>query len=150
MGYLGHDEWDESVKDKFFSPMNDKIGLKSAPDMFGMVIHANIISMFLDGCYINQLSKKLNYAISAIAIFFMVGLFRWMYRRVNPGYWKIARGAQLTMLFSLFVLTAILFYVFHLNVSIGMLTAGVILSWDFVKMYENIIIKRQTFFKDEP
>lgn len=59
MGYLGEYAGDPYIiEDKFFSPLKAYIPVKTAPDMFGVVFHANTISMILNQRFIDQLSPK--------------------------------------------------------------------------------------------
>ena len=55
MGFIGPDTNTIVTEDIFYSPMNDKIYGRAYPDMYGVVVHANIISMILDGDYINSM-----------------------------------------------------------------------------------------------
>lgn len=143
MGYLGQDEWEMSTRDKFFTPLNEELALRSLPDMFGLVIHANVISMMLDNCYINPSSKMETWLISIILIFLMVYLFRYFFLTFNPGYFKAARLVQLTVFFALFLLATLLFYRFHYRLNLSFVLVGVVLSWDIVKIYQHVFIKKQ-------
>ncbi|MEI7811049.1 MAG: CHASE2 domain-containing protein [Ignavibacteria bacterium] len=55
MGYLGTDINTKTLEDVFFTPMNEKYAGRTFPDMYGVVIHANILSMMLHGNFINRL-----------------------------------------------------------------------------------------------
>ncbi len=56
-GFLGDFFGDPSWDDKFFTPLNPKIGGRSNPDMFGVVVHANIASMVLYESPINSMGE---------------------------------------------------------------------------------------------
>lgn len=63
------------VEDKHFTPLNPVVGGKSIPDMFGVVIHANIISMLIKGDFMYRIS---NFWLTAIALFlnfFLIAYF---------------------------------------------------------------------------
>ncbi len=75
MGYLGDYVGQPSWDDKFFTPMNKVVGGRANPDMFGLVIHANVISMILDEDYINTISDNAKYAIAFLVCLFTVALF---------------------------------------------------------------------------
>lgn len=51
MGYMGPDFKTLTTEDIFFTPMNEQYIGKSIPDMYGIVVHANVISMILDESY---------------------------------------------------------------------------------------------------
>jgi CHASE2 domain-containing sensor protein len=55
MGYLGPDINTKTLDDVFFTPMNEKYAGRTFPDMYGIVIHGNILSMMIHGNYINHL-----------------------------------------------------------------------------------------------
>ena len=57
-----------------FHPMNPVFSGKSFPDMYGIVIHANILSMILSDQYINMASKNMSY-VYAFIITFLFSLF---------------------------------------------------------------------------
>src|SRR3972149_1488619 len=45
LGYMGPDLNTKSLEDIFFTPLNERYAGKSFPDMYGVVVHANIVSM---------------------------------------------------------------------------------------------------------
>lgn len=147
LGYMGQSEWDESIKDKFYTPMNDKVGLKSTPDMFGVVIHANIISMVLDGCYINEISKRWNILLNIFWIVGLIIIFRWIWSRVNTGYFKLVRLVQIGLILVWFFIVGGLFYFFHLHINTSIPLVVMVLGWDIVKFYENVVVRHQKFLK---
>lgn len=75
MGFLGDDLTDTSWDDKFFTPLNIKYAGKSRPDMYGVVVHANIVSMILAEDYIDELEPWQEYAIAFVLVFLNVILF---------------------------------------------------------------------------
>ncbi|MCX6153969.1 MAG: CHASE2 domain-containing protein [Candidatus Kapabacteria bacterium] len=75
MGFLGPDLKTKTLEDIFFTPMNAKYIGRSFPDMYGVVIHANIISMILDGKFYNRNSVIWSHVLSFIIIYLNVLLF---------------------------------------------------------------------------
>jgi len=75
MGFLGNYFGDPSWNDKYFTPLNNKVAGRANPDMFGVVIHANIVAMILNEDYVNALSEWLKVVIAFIICFFTVALF---------------------------------------------------------------------------
>lgn len=147
LGYTGVGEWSESSKDKFYTPLNKQITLKSLPDMFGVFVHANVLSMILDNHFINKSSKTFDFLLAFIVITLMVIFLRNYYYTVNPGYWKTVRFIQLAVFFTLFVLSIFAFYFLHFKIDMTKTLVGVILSWDVLKIYEGIFVKKQKFFQ---
>ncbi len=68
MGYMGPDFSTLTTEDIFFTPMNVQYIGKSIPDMYGIVVHANVISMILDESYYNIVDLYL----AAVGIFIYV------------------------------------------------------------------------------
>jgi CHASE2 domain-containing sensor protein len=56
IGYMGETIFEKSFDDKFYTPLNQNYVGKSTPDMFGVVVHANIISMILAEDYIDEMN----------------------------------------------------------------------------------------------
>ena len=147
IGYLGTEEWDQSIKDKFSTPMNPKIATKSIPDMYGMSIHANITHMILEAEYIDKLSKGQTALINFALILFLVIIFNKIYTTVNAGYWKIIKVIQLLLFAVLFLIVSGVMFFFNLKLELGVGIIGAVLSWDAVKWYNNLYLKRQKFFQ---
>jgi CHASE2 domain-containing sensor protein len=105
MGYMGrnlsHNTWGE---DKFFTPLNKKFAGKSFPDMYGIVVHANIISMVLNKNYIEVMPEGLSFVI----LYFNVVIFSYLLRKM-----PLAYGA-VTILWQLIVTILLLFVVLML------------------------------------
>lgn len=74
LGYLGTPIGSPfDVEDKFFTPLNKTTSGKSLPDMFGVVVHANILKMFLENDFIYEVSNFWVYLITYLFVFlFMV------------------------------------------------------------------------------
>jgi CHASE2 domain-containing sensor protein len=82
MGFLGDDLTDTSWDDKFFTPLNKKYAGKSRPDMYGVVVHANIVSMILSEDYIDELAAWQEYLIAFLLVFLNVVLFTIITRKM--------------------------------------------------------------------
>jgi CHASE2 domain-containing sensor protein len=81
-GFLGEYFGDPSWDDKFFTPLNKKVSGRANPDMFGPVVHANIVAMVLNEDYINELSEWQKYLIAVIICFLNVVIFYGIHRRL--------------------------------------------------------------------
>ena len=69
VGYVNTDPF--NIEDKHFTPLNEKFVGKSIPDMNGVIIHANILSMLLNNDYITETPAWINWGIG----FFLCWLF---------------------------------------------------------------------------
>lgn len=73
MGYLGEPTGNPyDIEDKHFTPLNTKYTGKSAPDMFGVVIHANIVKMLIHKNFITVIPKSVSYLLAFVISFIFV------------------------------------------------------------------------------
>src|SRR6478736_8648 len=108
MGYLGDYIGDPSWDDKFFTPLNKKVGGRANPDMFGPVVHANIVSMILEEDYINTINEWTKYLIAFIVYLLTVALFIWIDHNLPAWFDALSVTIQLVelLLISSFIIFA--------------------------------------------
>lgn len=66
------------VSDLYFTPMNDRYSGKSYPDMYGIEIQANIISMVLDKEYYTLIPRFFNYLVAAFFVYMNMVVFTYI------------------------------------------------------------------------
>lgn len=82
VGYLGMPTGSKfDVSDKFFTPLNSYTSGKSNSDMFGAVIHANILNMLLQNSFMYKISNFWVYFLSFLSVFFAFILLLWLYEK---------------------------------------------------------------------
>lgn len=86
LGFLGPDIRTMVFEDIFFTPMNPNYMGKAYPDMYGLVIHANVISMILEEDYINSLSFFIVLIITFIIIYINMALFNYIDKKYENLY----------------------------------------------------------------
>jgi CHASE2 domain-containing sensor protein len=138
-GYLGDDFSDRSWEDKFFTPINLKYAGRSNPDMFGAVIHANIISMILNEDFIDRQSQNASRVTAIVICFFTVYLFTWIYRRLPQWYDGLTKTLQLIMVFLLLTSNIFIFHFFNYKVNITLAAIMVALSGDALEVFYGLI-----------
>ena len=74
-GFHGNDLADDATEDKYLTPLNLNPGSGLVPDMFGVVIHANIISMILNEDFIEPNSLTGTLIISLIVSLISAPIF---------------------------------------------------------------------------
>lgn len=139
MGYIGEDSWAESINDKLYTPLNPKYTGRALPDMYGVVIHANIIAMILSGNYIYDFPKWLVMLLEILFTYVNVVMIHWIYRRFHVAFHPITRTIQLLEFSILFFMTAYLFHYFQFRVDLGSGILGLALAYDFVMIYESLL-----------
>ncbi len=148
IGYLGSDEWNLPVRDRYFTPLNSKYSGRSLPDMFGMVIHANIISMILQEKYIFEFPKWLTRILEVMFCYFNVILIRKTYRKFPEPFHGITRALQIFEFILVFLLISVLFHYFNIRIAFDTGILALVLTYDFVMIYESMIRKRLPFLKN--
>ena len=134
-GYLGKNFGDTSWDDKFFTPLNKNFAGKTNPDMYGVVIHANIVSMILRGDYINTLGEGANYLIGILVCFLNVMFFSWIYRRLPRWYDGLTKLIQIFELMIMLFIVVMVFHFFSLKLEITIAFAVTAVVGDGLEVY---------------
>ncbi|HEU5289792.1 MAG TPA: CHASE2 domain-containing protein [Cyclobacteriaceae bacterium] len=139
MGFLGRDLRDTSWDDKFFTPLNKVYAGKSRPDMYGPVVHANIVSMILNEDYVEELVEWQEYAIAIIICFLNVALFSLIHDRIPKWYDTLTIILQLTqiVLFTFAMMYVFSWADFKLNLTLTL--AALALVGTCYEIYESIV-----------
>lgn len=109
IGYSGRDDWNEPMLDKHYTPMNPKYAGKSPPDMYGYVIHANIVKMILDGKFIRQIPIWFTFVFAFLLCYLNVLIPMWIHGKWYAFYYLLSRVLQIVQLAGFFFLIAFLF-----------------------------------------
>jgi len=133
--YIGHHTWE----DKFFTPLNSNYVGKANPDMYGVVVHANIVSMILKGHYINDMSDWINLPISLVLIFLNVWLFSFLFIRLEMWY----DGATFFLtIFEVMLLIIVVLFIFdryNYRVDITLPSIALFLTGNLIEIYYGLI-----------
>ncbi len=140
MGFMGEGFNDlTTVEDKFYTPLNPQYAGRAFPDMFGVVIHANILAMILNRDFIDTMPAFISIAINILLCFFNVVLFSWIYFRFPLWYDGVTKTLQLIETFLLLLLVILFFHWFNyaLNFTLGI--ASILLASDALEVYHSVI-----------
>jgi CHASE2 domain-containing sensor protein len=144
MGFLGDYFGDPSWGDKFFTPLNKKVAGRANPDMFGLVVHANIVAMILNEDFIEELADWVPFTIAFITCLLIVALFV----VIDQKYPHLFDGASVVIQIVLILLTSGLVVYSFVNWGIKLdleytlaATAFVGPCYDIFKTVENFIRK---------
>lgn len=137
LGYMGetiqNDKyWDE---DKFYTPLNKKFAGKSFPDMYGVTVHANIVSMILNETYINELNETWNLVITIILCLLSVMIFAYIYNHIHV--WWDGLSVIVMILFALVIIGSQLYIFenFRTEVDISFVLIYLFLLGNFLELY---------------
>jgi CHASE2 domain-containing sensor protein len=138
--YLGKYLGDrESLEDKFYTPLNEKYIGRAFPDMFGGVVHANIITMILNEDYINTISETQSTALGIILAFLNVALFSLIYKILPKWYDGMTKLFQLAEIaaFTFLILYLLDEYSFKLQMELALV--AIALSGDALEVYYGVV-----------
>jgi len=147
MGFLGDYIGDPSWDDKFFTPLNKIVGGRANPDMFGLVVHANVVSMILDEDYINTISEWAKYLIAFIVCLLTVALFNWIDHHLPAWFDALSVTIQLVevLLISFFIIFAFASWNLKLDLTLAIAVSALVgPSYDIFKSFQNEINRRLT------
>ena len=123
-------------EDKFYTPRNENYVGKAYPDMFGVVVHANVIATILDRNYIDKSPIWLEYAMAFILMFLNVSFFAFIYRDHGDLYDITTKTIQIfeLLLFSALMVFSITMFQTKINLSYALI--GIALAGDLLEIYQ--------------
>ncbi|MFN6944242.1 MAG: CHASE2 domain-containing protein [Cytophagaceae bacterium] len=133
--YIGHNTWE----DKFFTPLNQNYIGKANPDMYGVVIHANIISMILQGEYINDMPDWLNWLLGIIVVYINVWFCCFTFLRMKELYEGVVLVVAFAQILPLLYLVLRVFEHFHYTFNITFPIIAIVLAGNLVEVYYGIL-----------
>lgn len=138
--YLGDYLGDRrAIEDKYFTPLNEKYIGRAYPDMFGGVIHANIVSMILNEDYINAMDDFSEIILAIILCFLNVALFSLIYRRIPRWYDGITKLFQLIEIGFLTYIMIITLDQNSFKIELGLALFAVAISGDSLEVYYGVV-----------
>ncbi|WP_448520356.1 CHASE2 domain-containing protein [Rhodoflexus sp.] len=142
MCYMGGEytstTWDT---DKYYTPLNSKQIGRSPPDMYGGVVHANIVSMILHENYINESPEWLASSLAVLICLLNVAVFAAISDHRFLGVWYdiLSKLIQLTEVVLLVYILLVVFLNYRLKMDFTATIAVVLLSGDIFEIY-NVLI----------
>jgi CHASE2 domain-containing sensor protein len=138
--YLGEELGDrKSFEDKFITPLNSHYAGRTLPDMYGGVIHANIVSSVLNRDYVNYMSEVQGYIVAILLCLVNVVAFTYVYKRLPRWYDGITKLIQLMELFVLYGIMIWVFNEYNLKLDLGIGMVAVALAGDSLEVYHGVV-----------
>jgi len=138
--YLGKYLGDrESLEDKYFTPVNKKYIGRAFPDMYGGVIHANIVSMILNEDYANEMGEITSYLLAIFLCLINVALFSIIYHRIPRWYDGVTKLIQLVEIFALVSMIIAGFHLYSYKLELIPSLAVIALAGDSLEVYYGVI-----------
>ena len=134
LGYVNENP--DDIEDKKFTPMNERFFGKSIPDMNGIVVHANIISMVLDNNYIKKLPSWVNWLVAILICWLHMSFFIRYYLENHIWFHLVAKIAQLASAFIFTYLGVIMFDRYNIKLDMKMSLIVIVMAVDVIYFYE--------------
>jgi len=141
MGYIGETfDSPPDLEDIYYTPMNPESAGRSRPDMYGVVIHANIAGMILSGDYIDSMPLWLTLLSSFIFCYFFILLSAWVNARHNFFYKMFSNIFLLVLNVLLIYLLFVLYHYASYSIHTGYFLAPILLYPTFVNFFERGVL----------
>ena len=134
--YLGDLNTNE---DRYFTPLNKNYVGKAEHDMFGGVVHANIVSMILDEDYIDEMPERWGIVLAILMCLINVFLFKIVYAAMPRWYDGITKLFQLFELAFFSFLMIWIFYYFNYKADFTLALIVIALSGDSIEVYHGVV-----------
>lgn len=136
LGFCGEHPGAFSMNDRYYTPLNEKYSGRSLPDMHGVVVHANIVSMLIDRDFIDEVGDAMIYGMVFLLLLFNYFCFETLKGRNLYGSLPFARMLQflefcLVLGFSIYLLAA-----FDVKLGFVMPAVAIALSYEIYEFYE--------------
>lgn len=155
LGFHGTRQSPMVLEDLHFTPMNPHYSGRSNPDMYGVVIQANIISMILEERYLNKIPSWLTCVLAFIILYLHMFVFVKFYIFNQIWYDVLSRVSQIFMSVLLVGIEILVFAIFGWTIKMAIILVPVLLSLDVLFVYDGIAkflnnkFKYKTLFADE-
>jgi CHASE2 domain-containing sensor protein len=137
MGYVNLDPND--IEDKKFTPLNSKFAGKKHPDMNGIFVQANIITMILDGAYVKKMPKWVAWLVAIIIGWIHMSLFIRYYLESHIWFHLVAKLAQVFSVIFFAYLGIFLFDKFRIKLDMKYTLYVIALAVDVIYFYEAFV-----------
>lgn len=148
-GYMGSPTGNPNdILDKHFTPLNSKFAGKSIPDMYGLVVHANIIKMLMEADYIYKAPKALVLVLAFICCFITIFFALLLHKKSAFTYHLLLKILELIVsIFFLYI--AFLLMNCNVDIQIEPIIILCILGLEVVILYDHLLHYLQKRWKWE-
>ncbi|HAI75617.1 MAG TPA: CHASE2 domain-containing protein [Microscillaceae bacterium] len=141
LGFMGTTLDMIEFKDRVYTPMNANYIGRSTPDMYGVVVHANIVSMILSDTYIYDAPLWLDLLISFVICFVVVSILGYLYERSGFFYDGLTLLVQFTFSVLLIIGIVYSFDILAVKLNFGITVLSIIVAGFFVEIYLGFLKK---------
>lgn|GEM_PF-2150904 len=137
IGFSGENDLALSMQDRYFTPLNEKYTGRSKPDMHGVIIHANIISMLLDRDFINDLPAWVMYVLIYLIFLWNYYLFVKILNRNSLRRVFAVRLFQIFEFLILLIVSILILVKNNIKLEFFTLATVVIISFELFELYDH-------------
>ena len=138
--YLGDYLGDRaSLEDKYFTPLNETYIGRALADMYGGVVHANIVSMILNEDYIFYLSEIQKWTLTVLVLFLNIMVFSWIYKKLPKWYDGVTKVIQVIELIGLPYIMIYVLDLYNVKLELNILLFAVAVSGDGLEVYYGVV-----------
>jgi CHASE2 domain-containing sensor protein len=135
MGYMGESLDKSDWEDMFYSPLNSRYVGKAYPDIYGIVIHANIISMILSGNHVNTIPDYLSLLIGILICHLTVVIFHHILHKYAIWYGAWSKVIQLVQSLIIVIIILLVFEMYNYKLDLSLAIGAIILAGDLVEIW---------------
>lgn len=135
------------LQDLHFTPLNERVFGKAYPDMYGVVIHANIMSMILSGKYATLVSTFTTYLIAILLTWaFNMYIISRYFKKEHPSHGKLML-IQFLVILALFYIFLQIYNWFLIKVPLEPIMIAMVISLEMLGLYKSLAIFLHKRFK---
>ncbi len=139
LGFTGPYNGTHVLEDNHFTPLNHKYSGRTYPDMYGVVIHANILSTIIERNYINKMPLWLALLISFFFMYFNMYFFIKYYIHRHIWYHLFAKIIQIVISVILVGIELYLYAKLNYKINMAVIIIPIILSIDVLYIYDGLV-----------
>lgn len=139
MGYLGPNIKTLVSEDNFYTPLNRLFLGKSVPDMYGLIVHANVISMILSESYFDKMPDKITKILEIMILSIIIISLHILRIKREDLYEPFSIVSTLGLLIAVFAFLVFMFNKFNYYIGTTYMLWGIVLIVPVYEGYQDSI-----------
>ncbi len=124
------------IEDKKFTPMNEKFYGKTNPDMFGVAVHANMLSMAIENNYIRKMPAWFSWILAIVIGWIHMAIFIKYYLDHHIWFHLVAKIAQLLSAILFLYLDLWFYETYRIKLDMKLTLIVIVMAVDVIYFYE--------------
>ncbi|MGE5679920.1 MAG: CHASE2 domain-containing protein [Bacillota bacterium] len=146
IGFMGIDPQTKTFEDIFFTPINERYAGRTFPDMYGVVINANIISMIMRGNYISVMPQWLSLIIAILMSFSSLLILMQIKKVYRDWFGAVYKLFIFTLTIMNMVIGVYIFNKFSYKINLTLTLVAIVIGPTCLDLYE-LFLKKKLFPK---